>query len=265
MMHLRIMLSVTYYLSTYLFILLDAPGVKQSSIWAISKVLAKHQLSAFCSAKDDAQHTDPQMQQLRAEVCPNSYSLPWQVKLYIYQEKNRRRSLNCLLIFEFHINKSSSWKTISLQAPIIREGVLQRLYIHKDFQIDYSLLKGETYPIFFVAHIYIPAWSACKYEQQKKLRTRMECMTPQRATCTSSWWEGEQPSRIAWWGYAISGEGFGRRTTLGATRGGQAHQEPRKAGQSRRQVLERHLRAKEALMGPPASLPYQERSGHHLA
>ena len=29
--------------------------------------------------------------------------------------------------------------------------------------------------------------------------------------------------------------------------------------------MEGHLRAKEALMGPPASLPYQERSGHHLA
>ena len=52
---------------------------------------------------------------------------------------------------------------------------------------------------------------------------------------------------------------------MGATRGGQAHQEPRKASQRRRQVLEGHLRAKEALMGPPASLPYQERSGHHLA
>src|SRR6218665_485629 len=55
------------------------------------------------------------------------------------------------------------------------------------------------------------------------------------------------------------------RTTLGATRGGQAHQESRKVGQRRRQVLEGHLRAKEVLMGPPASLPYQEQSGHHLA
>src|SRR6218665_2041188 len=52
---------------------------------------------------------------------------------------------------------------------------------------------------------------------------------------------------------------------MGATRGVQAHQEPRKASQRRRQVLEGHLRAKEAIMGPPASLPYQEMSGHHLA
>src|SRR6218665_3328782 len=54
-------------------------------------------------------------------------------------------------------------------------------------------------------------------------------------------------------------DSLGRRTTLVSTRGGQAHQEPRKAGQRKRQVLEGHLRAKEALIGPPASLPYQER------
>jgi len=34
------------------------------------------------------------------------------------------------------------------------------------------------------------------------------------------------------------------------------------ANPCRRHVLEGHMMAKEALMGPPASLPYQERSGH---
>jgi len=39
---------------------------------------------------------------------------------------------------------------------------------------------------------------------------------------------------------------------------------PENTGQRRRQVLEGHLRADEVTNDPTASLPCQERTGHHL-
>jgi len=119
---------------------------------------------------DDARLTDPQLQQLRAEVGPLLQSFLSGESSYLPRDDYKKIIELCLLILGFTLSSHPAEKQYHFRLPgayHMARWMAKVIYCMKIFMLrnEFKLTAAEKRNLsefcIFAAHIYIPAWIAC--------------------------------------------------------------------------------------------------------